>query len=156
MAKAVRFINWTSEDFTWKFNNEDYTFPAGESMLMEAEKAMHFAKHLAYRELNNANKRTNDPQLFPEYVKKCFTGEEYSADSTAKLSDSIMTEAGKEISDLKAKNQVLMAQLAEAEAKNTLPKPDDEGKMESEVAEDEKPKRVRTKKVTESDFAGLK
>lgn len=157
MAKAVRFINWTPEEFTWKFNNEDYSFPAGQSVLMEAEKAYHFAKHLAVRELNKEGKRTNDPQLFPEYVKKCFTGEEFTADSSAKLTDSILTKTGNEIAELEAKRQALMAEVASLEAKKNLAPIDNTGKMKSEEVEEvEKPKRGRPKKVTEEDFAGLK
>lgn len=48
----MKFINWTNEDFTWKWGGEATTIKANESIWMQDWKADHFALHLADRELN--------------------------------------------------------------------------------------------------------
>lgn len=59
MGKAVKFINWTNEDFTWKWGGEPTTIKANESIWMQDWKADHFAKHLADRELSKAGLPTD-------------------------------------------------------------------------------------------------
>lgn len=52
------FINWTTEDFTHTWAGTEYTFKAGDKTILEEALAIHFAKHLADRELNNAGLST--------------------------------------------------------------------------------------------------
>jgi porphobilinogen deaminase len=56
---AVKFCNFTDEDFTWKFDGIVYTFAAGQTIFLEDFKADHFAKHLIDRELNKKGLDTN-------------------------------------------------------------------------------------------------
>ena len=56
--KTQIFINWTEEDFTHTWDGKEYAFPAGSSNIMEDALAIHFAKHLADRELNKEGKET--------------------------------------------------------------------------------------------------
>lgn len=50
--QAVQFKNFSSEDFTWKFDGVPYTFVAGQTIFLEDFKAEHFAKHLVDREMD--------------------------------------------------------------------------------------------------------
>ena len=44
---AVTIINPTSEDFTWNFNGEPYTIPAGKPAAFAKPVAYHLARHLS-------------------------------------------------------------------------------------------------------------
>lgn len=48
----VLFMNWSDEEFTHSWNNEPYTFKAGEQRWLPMYLAEHFANHLASREMN--------------------------------------------------------------------------------------------------------
>ena len=52
------FVNWTTEDFTHQWAGTEYTFKAGDKTILEESLAIHFAKHLADRELNKEGKDT--------------------------------------------------------------------------------------------------
>jgi len=72
--EAIKFCNYTDEDFTWKFDGIAYTFKAGTTMFLEDFKAHHFAKHLIDRELNKANVDTGlqfkRDELMPKILVK--------------------------------------------------------------------------------------
>lgn len=51
MNKTVLFTNWSNEDFTYTYASEPYDFPVGKSVYLPDYLALHFAKHLANREL---------------------------------------------------------------------------------------------------------
>lgn len=51
--KNVNFINWSSTPFTWAWGGQAMTFQPGQSVMMEQGMAIHFATHLADREINN-------------------------------------------------------------------------------------------------------
>lgn len=72
--QALRFKNFTDQDFTWKYDGVEYTFKAGDEMFLEDFKAHHFAKHLVDRELNRLNKLTNSNER-AALEARCF-GEE--------------------------------------------------------------------------------
>lgn len=57
--KAIKFRNFSNEDFSWKFDGVLYTFPAGQETYLEEDKAHHFAKHLVDREINKKNVEMN-------------------------------------------------------------------------------------------------
>lgn len=58
--QAIQFTNFSTEDFTWKYDGIPYTFPAGSTMFLEAYKAEHFAQHLVDRELDRKGIPTNN------------------------------------------------------------------------------------------------
>lgn len=70
--EAIKFKNWTNEEFKWKWNGVEHVFPVGMEIYMEADKAYHFAKHLVDRELNKLNIPTNMDSKRAELGAKCF------------------------------------------------------------------------------------
>ncbi|MDH4127317.1 MAG: hypothetical protein OEV44_01085 [Spirochaetota bacterium] len=83
-SKAMRFYNWTNEDFSHKWDSVEYTFRAGESQMVQDYLANHFAKHLAQREINKKNLPMND-RKYQEFFNKCLSGEELSSETSLKL-----------------------------------------------------------------------
>lgn len=73
---AVKFKNWTSEEFSWKFNGINHAFPAGMEIYMEKDKAHHFAKHLTDREMNKLGLRTDMVSERTKLEAKCFPVDE--------------------------------------------------------------------------------
>lgn len=76
-AKQVNFKNWTDNDFTYKYAGEDHTFIAGASYSIPADIAIHFAQHLAERELfKSADEKDHALPIakVQEMVNKCFPG----------------------------------------------------------------------------------
>lgn len=71
-TQNVPFTNWTSVDFTYKFANEDYTFIAGATYNVPSDIAIHFAKHLAIRELHKEGKDGLPEGEMVTYQAKCF------------------------------------------------------------------------------------
>jgi len=59
--KAAIFNNCTDKTFIGQWAGVKYTFKKGTQSHMEEWKARHFAKHLANRELNELDIRTDDP-----------------------------------------------------------------------------------------------
>jgi hypothetical protein len=70
-AKAILFLNWTGEDFSHTWGGVEYTFKAGQTMYLEEGLAVHFAKHLANREINKVGKLMNDP-LVKVFMERCY------------------------------------------------------------------------------------
>ena len=76
-SKQVFFKNWTATDFTYKYAGEDHTFKAGSTYSMAADIAVHFAQHLAERELfaSGSEKDQALPEAkMTEMMGKCFPG----------------------------------------------------------------------------------
>lgn len=76
-SKIVNFKNWTPTDFTYKYGGEEHTFIAGATYSIPADIAIHFAQHLAERELFTSLNEKD--QALPEskvkdYISKCFPG----------------------------------------------------------------------------------
>lgn len=88
--KAVLFTNWTTEDFTHTWDSVPYTFPAGQSMMLQDSLAQHFAKHLATRELNkrSLSLMNGGPERL-EFEAKCLSGG-IVAQSATKLESEIL------------------------------------------------------------------
>lgn len=74
--KAVKFKNFTDEEFSWKHDGVPYTFAPGQEIFLEDFKAEHFAKHLVDREINKTGKRTDYLPLRQELTAKCFPSDE--------------------------------------------------------------------------------
>jgi hypothetical protein len=95
IVKEVPFKNWTATDFTHNYGGESYTFAKGGTYSIPSDIALHFAKHLAIRELHaqadkaraeaKADKRSSDEivqaaaafealpeNLMKEYQENCF------------------------------------------------------------------------------------
>lgn len=84
-VRAVKFYNFSDEDFEWTWDSVPYNFKAKETMMMEDWKARHFAKHLVDREMNKLKIATNHFSR-PTYLKKCLIdGEAVEAVSDEKL-----------------------------------------------------------------------
>jgi len=69
---AVKFKNFTNEDFSWKYNGVEYYFRAGEEIFLEEDKAQHFAKHLIDREMNKLGLVTSNKVKRQELEAQCF------------------------------------------------------------------------------------
>ena len=69
---AKKFLNFTEEDFSWKFDGVEYVFPAGQEMYLEDDRADHFAKHLVDREMNRTNVPTSNMEVRANLTGQCF------------------------------------------------------------------------------------
>lgn len=74
--QAKQFKNFSTEDFTWKFDGISYTFAAGQTIFLEDFKADHFAKHLVDREMNKLDIITNMPLERARLTALCFPSDE--------------------------------------------------------------------------------
>ena len=68
---AVRFYNFSDEDFSHTWDSVIYTFKAGETIMLESYLAEHFAKHLVDRELNKEDLITNLPHNRIKFYNQC-------------------------------------------------------------------------------------
>ena len=84
-SKAVRFTNFSDEDFVGVWDKEEFLIPAGESIMLQEYLALHFAKHLIDRELNKQNKSTNLVQYRNPMIEKCIGKVFIEAESDLKL-----------------------------------------------------------------------
>lgn len=82
--QAVKFTNWTKEDFSHKWDSDEYHFKAGETVILQDYLAHHFANHLAQREINRRNLLMSDLK-YREFCDKCFSEAPVSADTSEKL-----------------------------------------------------------------------
>lgn len=86
--KSITFVNWTKEEFTWKWDNEEYSFPAGKEIMLPEYQAHHFAKHLVNRELTKMGKQVIDGRR-DEFLARCL-GEEMVSKSENKREVDLM------------------------------------------------------------------
>ena len=70
-SKQAQFKNWTKKDFTWKYGGVSYTFEAGCIYNVPAEIALHFALHLAKREIGD---NPHSEIKIKELMNQCFPG----------------------------------------------------------------------------------
>jgi len=78
-SKQISFKNWTLTDFTWKYDNVNYTFESGQVYNVPADIALHFALHLAKREIGD---NPHLEKIMKDLMDKCFPGT--SAENVAK------------------------------------------------------------------------
>lgn len=104
---AIKFKNFTEESFSWKWNGNEFTFPAGMEIFMDENEARHFAKHLVDRELNKTNTPTNNLSARKPLEAKCFPSDEVvtplvalNINETAKKAKKAAKVEEKEFSDL--------------------------------------------------------
>lgn len=74
-AQAILFTNYTDEDFSHTWDSVEYKFPAKQAMMLEEGLAYHFARHLAIRELNKAEK-SHQKHLIDAEIKKILAVED--------------------------------------------------------------------------------
>lgn len=70
------FKNFSSEDFSWKWDGVVYTFKVGQEIYLEDFKADHFAKHLVDRELTRQNIPTDMLDKRAALLVQCFPTQE--------------------------------------------------------------------------------
>lgn len=121
-AVAVRFTNWTGEDFTHKWDSVEYTFKAGQTEMLQDYLAYHFAKHLAQREINRRNLPMSDLK-FKEFYDKCINGETVSAETKLKLE----MEIAKLNEGRDDKKEAMKTRMAKARAAKKKPEDNFEG-----------------------------
>lgn len=92
----VKFLNWTDSDFTWSWNGVPYTFPKGESIMMEDWKAEHFSKHLIDRELHAEGLQVCDEKR-AEYLKMTLIDTEVNVGSQGEADNLILNQRGEEV-----------------------------------------------------------
>lgn len=92
MSQAITFTNYSKTDFTHKWDGVDYSFPAGQSMMLESGLAFHFAKHLAVRELNEKGTEYM-PKIVveKEMAKSLNMKSSITAENSTKLQQEVMT-----------------------------------------------------------------
>lgn len=75
MQKAIKFVNFTNQSFSWTWDGVGYSFPAHSEHLMPDWQANHFAKHLVNHVLNTQGKLVNDGTR-PALLAKALPGDE--------------------------------------------------------------------------------
>lgn len=73
--QALKFKNFSDEQFIHTYDSVPYTFEAGQEIFLEDYKAYHFAKHLVDRELNKLNIVTNNMSERARLGELCFPKE---------------------------------------------------------------------------------
>ena len=124
--KSLQFHNWTNEEFVWTWAGDEYVFPAGSTMYLQEYLAMHFAKHLATREMFKAGLELNvykHPQ-FQKNIDKCLLAGEsvVEAKSEARIEAEVMninaeanSEIGHEVGETKRRGRPPKKIVEEAE-----------------------------------------
>lgn len=104
---AIKFKNFTEESFSWKWNGNEFTFPAGMEIFMDENEAKHFAKHLVDRELNKKGIPTNNLSARTPLEEQCFPSSEVvtplvalNINETTKKTKKVAKVEEKEFSDL--------------------------------------------------------
>lgn len=95
IKRAVRFTNFSDEDFVGVWDREEFLIPAGESIMLQEYLAKHFAKHLIDRELNKQNKSTNLVQYRNPMIEKCIGKVFIEAESDLKLEQKMFNQPKK-------------------------------------------------------------
>ena len=105
MYKSVLFTNSTDEDFSCKWDSQIMVVKSGETLMMEAGVAYHFARHLAVRELNKDNKPTDKASVLE--LASTYTSEDaVVAKSEAELETKILTSNSKKAPKKETKKEV--------------------------------------------------
>ena len=102
VKKTLLITNYTKEDFSHKWDSAIYNFEAGQSMMMEAPLAFHFARHLAIRELNKAKKPTSGEVLRKE-IAKALTSTKVESTNETQLAQEIINYNSMKKKDLQEK-----------------------------------------------------
>ncbi len=90
--KAVRFTNFSNEDFTGKWDGQDWPIAKGETVLIQSFLAEHFAKHLIDREMTKVGISTGNEEAREKYMNKCVGNIVLEAESAVKLETKMLNE----------------------------------------------------------------
>lgn len=82
-----KFVNYTDEDFTHKWDGKAFTFKAGKEIYLEDHLAEHFAKHLAEREMLKDGKEDFIDVEKQEYIDKIIISEEETEEEIEDIPD---------------------------------------------------------------------
>jgi hypothetical protein len=88
--QAIRFTNFSDEDFVGVWSKIEYPIKAGETMMFEDFKAKHFAKHLIDRELNKKEIPTNRMLDRMKMEKMCLGGILAEAETASELESKML------------------------------------------------------------------
>ena len=118
-SRAVMFINWSDEDFSWKFGGVLYTCSQGERVMLQDYLAEHFAKHLVNREMDKLDIPIDHPRR-SELLKRCFNPEEtiVSQGGTVGLESKLLNQELKETASSKAEDHPVGPRIDEVRAEN--------------------------------------
>lgn len=139
-STPVIFKNFSKEDFTGKYDGQNYFFEAGAEMYVAAYLAAHFAKHLVDREVQKMLKKDREGKEIPRTVNDPIRKElEAKALPGGMKEPEPIPEEGVDLSsDVTNKNAELEKEKKEEESKETEKKPEDKPKEEKK--EEDKPK----------------
>ena len=113
MNKAIKFKNFSDEDFTHKYDGVPYTIKAGETITLPGYLAEHFCHHLVNREMMKGLSDSTMTSMLDEnfrkpWVEKCLISEQEVANpmeaEIASLNAVEEAEAPK-VPELKPKNK---------------------------------------------------
>lgn len=88
--KAIRFTNFSDEDFIGKWDKIEYPIKAGQTIMFEEFKANHFAQHLINRELTRQGIPTNRMLEREKMLKKCLGDILAEAESESELNSKML------------------------------------------------------------------
>lgn len=129
MKKALRFKNFSNEDFTGIWDKKEYKFKPGESLILPDYLAIHFAKHLVDRELTKQDKPINSQNARDEMASKCLTDIGVSGNDDVELEVAMLNADDKPEEEDKKEDKP-----KQNKTKQDKPKDD---KQKNEVKEDE-------------------
>ena len=101
MQKAITFLNFTDEAFSYTWDSVPYNFLPGQKFMMEDWKARHFAKHLANYVLNKQGKSVADPS-HKDLMKKAMPDDsEIVATTSSELDTMLLNHKQEEAPEVK-------------------------------------------------------
>lgn len=68
--KAIKFYNWTDEDFICKWDGQPYTFVAGTGQYFEYGQAHVFARHLAIEQMNKKGIPHGNLKIYDDFMAR--------------------------------------------------------------------------------------
>ena len=138
--KAIHFLNWTDQDFSWTWDSIPYDFKAKSSTLMEEWKSKFFAKHLTDRELLRAGYQVNDFRR-GDFLQKCLPDGAGIEAPSSKIETEILNSSASSESISQA-----------SQTKRFCDSCDSKGVRHKATC----PKLPKSKKLVEEEFEGLK
>lgn len=89
MKQAKVFTNYSDETFTHSWDKVEYSFKAGQSMMLEDYLCLHMARHLAIRELNKRDVLTSKSNILLE-MKKAIEDTDIESENDTELSQKVL------------------------------------------------------------------
>lgn len=147
MNKSVLFVNWSQEDFAHPslggnddhamWDSQPFAIKSGEKIVLPEYLAMHFAKHLADRELYKVGLSFGSPQK-SSFMQKCIKD---PVEHESKLELEI------DILNKNVKKEEIKKEIVEEEVKST--------KIESTLKRGRPKKEIKKEEIKDEEFDGL-